>query len=307
MASELNSLPRSKYDLSGYIALGNPVIKQAGNKTYSIQYYQGRHQFEYTIMELQGGIPNGQAQLFDDGIIKMMWNMENGVPSGLLTVFKQGVADRQTTWEFLDNSRETRWIVNEQNRMVMMIIDVRTNNTVYIGSYNSMWMKEGYGIECDNETGNPIVSGYFHDDHIIHTHQRFYVADNNIQLMTEYAGRTDESNEELLSRKPVYVGGYIYDKNEYVFKRHGFGRVINWYSGFCEYEGRWEYGKELRGSRVSLSKGWYNKGVLDDSIRPFLLTPQDRIDMIEEEEQRRNAEREEMESERSKEVKEEGN
>ena len=72
MTSELNTSPKSKYDLSGYIASGKPVIRQAGNTTYSIQYYQGKHQFEYSIMELQGGIPNGQAQLFEDGIIKMM-------------------------------------------------------------------------------------------------------------------------------------------------------------------------------------------------------------------------------------------
>ena len=91
-----------KYDLSGYITDGNPEHVTSGDKSYIVQRYQGEHKDEYTVMEVENGVPNGLAQLFDNGVIQMSWRMVNGQRRGRLTVYENGVVSRMTTWNSLD-------------------------------------------------------------------------------------------------------------------------------------------------------------------------------------------------------------
>ena len=55
-----------KYDLTGYQTKGRAVMRKYLEKQYCIQQYQGEHEGEYTVMEVdERGVENGKAQLFD--------------------------------------------------------------------------------------------------------------------------------------------------------------------------------------------------------------------------------------------------
>ena len=90
----------SKYDLSGYFSLGNKSVITYNDKRYAIQMYQDIHEDEFTVMEVdENEIENGMAQLFKNGVIQLSWRMVKGKRDGKLTIYKNGVVDRMTTWE----------------------------------------------------------------------------------------------------------------------------------------------------------------------------------------------------------------
>ena len=61
-----------KYNLTGYTTKGQAVMKKYSEKRYSIQQYQGEHEGEYTVMEVdERGVENGQAQLFKKGVLQL--------------------------------------------------------------------------------------------------------------------------------------------------------------------------------------------------------------------------------------------
>ena len=85
--------------MDGYQAKGRAVVKMVLGRQYSIQKYQGEHEGEYTMVEVdENGVENGKARLFDKGILQLSWMMENGKREGELTVYKKGVVDRVLKW-----------------------------------------------------------------------------------------------------------------------------------------------------------------------------------------------------------------
>ena len=99
----LKAVPVELCNLVGYQTKGRAVMKKIiQGKQYSIQQYQGEHEGEYTVMEVdERGVENGQAQLFDKGILQLSWMMKNGKREGELTVYKKGVVDRVIRWDDL--------------------------------------------------------------------------------------------------------------------------------------------------------------------------------------------------------------
>ena len=156
----------SKYDLSGYIAAGNPIMRRSGGKDYLIQKFQGAHSEEYAVTELQNNVPNGTAQLFENGILKMSWKVINGCVDGFVTVYENGVVKRMTMWDNLDRNpqrRETdriREVINDESgkrRLVERVVG--SGVIIYKGDYNrTNFEKEGWGIEYDERSG--IREGY---------------------------------------------------------------------------------------------------------------------------------------------------
>ena len=52
----------NKYILNGYQKKGRAVVKKYPGKRYSVQQYQGEHEGEYTVMEVdENGVENGKA------------------------------------------------------------------------------------------------------------------------------------------------------------------------------------------------------------------------------------------------------
>ena len=62
--------------MDGYLTKGKAIQKSYGEKEYEIERYQGEHANEYCVYEMKDGIRDGTAELFDDGMVKMRWEMK---------------------------------------------------------------------------------------------------------------------------------------------------------------------------------------------------------------------------------------
>ena len=142
----------SKYNLSNYFAKGKQEIRTYGNKKYAIQQYQGNHEDEYTVMEVdENGIENGMAQLFKNGIIQLSWKMENGKRCGTLTIYKNGVVNQMTTWESLDDNIIRSIVNDESGKRLLLERSVENGFVIYKGEYDGKSLaRSGWGIEYDN-------------------------------------------------------------------------------------------------------------------------------------------------------------
>ena len=273
---------KALYDLSGYVQCGDPVIRTFNGKTYSVQEYQGTHQNEYVVMELQNGnIPNGPAQLFKNGVMKMSWNMKEGEQDGVITTYKNGVADKVIAWDTLNGmgvaSNDgiiSEMMNDESGKRLLVRRTIRTDIIVYKGECNEHMEKDGYGVEYDEKSGREKFSGYFYRNKLVHVHQEFEEEDGSM-IMTEYAGNGNRDNPSdntsLLRRVPIYVGEYTYNSSRGRFVPHGRGNQIDQESGLCSYVGEWQNGMKVDSNGHTLQNGWYSEGESTSSIRAFAL------------------------------------
>ena len=292
----------SMYDLSGYIAYGDPILREIDGKNYSVQYYQGKHENEYTIMEMKDGIADGKAQLFQYGILKLAWTMKQGKRSGVLTIYNEGKVEKEVLWDnFEKNATEERVVWNGNNKQkTLTITDVKTGKRIYKGECNEHLERHGFGIAYHNETGYPQYSGYFVDDVLFHISQQVlaYTPNNSTDSandnpskststtnhspkysfttsdlvplgngrMVEYGGKSTESNTELIKALPIYIGECVHCEESAMLLRHGRGKDINMYTGICENESNWTNG--VRGLIVEYQfDGWNCKCDAATSLR----------------------------------------
>ena len=251
-------------------------MKKIGNKQYSVQKFQGEHKDEYVVMEVKNGVPNGLAQLFNNGLIQMSWRMVDGNREGALTIYENGIVSRMIKWECLDELSDMnviREVVNDMSGIRVMVEKSSESGVIiYRGGYNSKTLgKCGYGIEYDEETGVEKSTGYYCDDRLVHIHQLFVPDhENNGKLkMMEFDGDESVDNVgEVVNRHPIYVGGYRLDTKANRFVRSGKGYAIDLVGGICDYVSEWdENGEEVDGCVRKLFGGWYGEGEYDQSIR----------------------------------------
>ena len=237
------------------MTIGKVIKKWFKGKEYEIERYQGEHANEYCVYEVKDGVRDGTAELFDDGVVKMRWTMKNGERYGKYVLFDQGVVVKEGRWMDVGNCEE-RMIDNSKIELKMVI---RLNGVVvYKGGYNERMERDGLGTEYEN--GVLKQYGEWKNDGLVELKQRFI----NEYDMVEY----DEGcNNDLFSHRPIYIGGYILDEESGVMKRSGPGRVMNEWTGVCEYESEWENGVEKEDKRVVFHDGWYCEHTSGESTR----------------------------------------
>ena len=250
----------NKYHLSGYITRGEPIRKQIEGKEYEIVRYQGDHENEFCVYEVKDGEYNGRAQLFDDGILKMAWRMNNGIREGHVYMYDKGRLLKESQWNWLESEEEERWIENDKEKQVLVIRDCQSNQPLYVGEYNDKMEREGYGIEYTN--GSLKLSGYWVNDELIHVHQRVL----NQEEMIEYGGEKTDKNTNVLDRRPIYIGEFKVDKENRLLK-HGSGCMLDEYNGVCIKECEWEMGVQIENKIMELKNGRYKEGETDESMR----------------------------------------
>ena len=107
--------------------------------------------------------------------------------------------------------------INESSS-VLQILDEEHNEVIYFGQYNiDTFVREGYGMEIDPLTGRPKLVGIFRENRLYHILQEF----TSEYGMIEYE-KGDECNIDLINRHPIYIGGFIQNKNG-TFSRFGDG------------------------------------------------------------------------------------
>lgn len=249
------------YNLSGYVTKGEAIRKRIDGKDYEIVRFQGEHENEFCVYELKNEVYDGRAQLFDDGVLKMAWIMKDGKREGHIYLYDKGRLCKESRWNYLESEDEEKWIVNNKDKQVMVISDCKSNRPLYVGGFNDQMEREGYGMEYSD--GSMKWSGYWKKDELIHIHQRVLSEDE----MIEYGGEKTDNNWNVLDRRPVYRGGFVYDREKNRLLRHGFGCILNEWNGVCIKEGEWNMGVQVETNQVELKNGRYNEGETDESLR----------------------------------------
>lgn len=84
----------------------------------------------------------------------------------------------------------------------MIITSSESEIVVYRGGFDSEMNREGFGIEYDRSTGEPLYSGVFKKDTLFQISQEFVNSTKMIEYQLE-----EESNMKARARHPLYVGG----------------------------------------------------------------------------------------------------
>ena len=234
----LDANEKTMLHLEGYEVDGSPERRQHNGKSFELVRFKGAHSSEYCVYEVQNDKCNGAAELFDNGVVKLRWRMKDGIRDGKWILFHEGMVSKEGRWSD-DNQPERRLIINEVGGPTMVIS--RNDTIIYKGGFNESYEREGYGVEY--EKGVLKRRGTFRRDAMVHLCQVF--VDEN--TMIEFDGNEEEDNMDVLSRRPVYVGGFTYNDSLRVYQRSGRGRLLSKRDGLC---GELENGCKLTG-------GWY--------------------------------------------------
>ena len=236
----------SEYLLDGYITLGHPDQLVMNGIRYSVQKYQGKHKNEYTLRT-----ESGDVYLYENMVLKQKWQEnENGEKSEEFIRYKNGRVDFHQRFDDILQRVNSNRIVYHRKGLRMEIWSAKTGHLLYHGECNSKRMKNGWGIEYDEESGNAVVEGIWNRGRLIEVIRCF-----NGDVMTELK-RNGADSLDPTKRIPIYVGGYRYDEDNERFVREGKGCLIDEKTGIATRESEWKDGKEVSG--VDLIDGWYS-------------------------------------------------
>ena len=189
--------------------------------------------------------------LFENNVLKQEWREDkNGFKLEEFIRYKNGRAHfSQRFQDILKQMNSTR-IVYCMKGVRMEIWSAQTGHLLYHGEYNERRMKEGWGIEYDEESGDAVVEGMWSKGRLIEVIRCF-----NGDTMTELK-RNGSDSLDPVKRIPIYVGGFRYDEDNETFVREGKGCLIDEKSEIATRESKWKDGMEVSG--VDLLDGWYD-------------------------------------------------
>ena len=209
--------------------------------------------------------------MFENNVLKQEWKEDqNGKKSDEFIRYKNGRADFSQRFQDISEQVNSKRIVYHKKGLRMEIWSVKTGHLLFHGEYNERRMKEGWGIEYDEESGNMVVEGIWRKGTLKEVIRCF-----NGVTMTELK-RNGSDSLDPTKRVPIYVGGFRYDEDNERFIREGKGCLIDEKSGIATRESEWKDGKEVSG--VNLGGGWYDpkwRYVLSTAMipRPELAAP----------------------------------
>ena len=230
--------------LNGYIT-ERKVKRVICGEEIEIVTYQGEHCDEYLVREVE----SGRCSLFHKGILKLSWKEVNGVHVGGFTLYGKGKAMIRGNWKEMAGNVH-RCIENCKNGLELVIDE---NGVVFRGGFDDVesMKREGRGREFDEKSGRVLRCGVWKNDELLQIEKEC----ESDEVMIEYAIDEGKSNLNVLNRRPVYEGGYVFDEEKREVLRNGDGCEIE--GGVAVREGTWERG-ELKES-TELFDGWYVK------------------------------------------------
>ena len=183
--------------------------------------------------------------MYENNVLKQKWKEnDQGKRSEEFMAYKNGRVDfRQRFQDILEQTNFYRIIYNKKVQR-MEITSSITGNLMYHGGYNERRMKEGWGIEYDEESGNVVVEGIWSRGVLKEVIRCF-----NGDTMTELK-RNGEDSLDPTKRIPIYVGGFRYDEDNERFIREGKGCLIDEKTGIATRECEWKDGAEVSGMKL---------------------------------------------------------
>ena len=219
----------------------------------------------------------GDVYLLENNVLKQEWKEDkNGIKSDEFIRYKNGRVDFSQRFDTILEQMNSKRIVYHKKGLRMEIWSAQTGHLLYHGEFNEKRMKEGWGIEYDEESGNMIIEGIWNNGELIEAIRCF-----NGDIMTELK-RNGADSLDPTKRIPIYVGGFRYDEDNERFVREGVGCLIDEKSGIAIRESEWKDGEEVRS--VDLFDGWYDpklKYVLSTAMIPRPVSTPLRINMTE--------------------------
>ena len=235
--------------LEGYVSAGC-VTEERNGEEFEITTFQGDHHDEYVVKN----VDTGDCCLFRKGVLELRWSEENGQKVGGFTMYEKGRVLMRETWQSLLNHDEHRYVENVNNHIRMVIQRGNENHVVYRGEYDESMKRDGEGYAYDEESGRMLIHGVWKNDELFQILQEF----ESENKMIEYEVTEGKENVGVLNRRPVYIGGYAFNKSKECYVRHGKGNEIDVKSGIAKRECEWANGEVKK--RVELFDGWYEKG-----------------------------------------------
>ena len=247
----------AEYLLNGYITYGHPEPLSKNGIRYTVQRYQGKHKNEFTLRTEAGDI-----FLFESNVLKQKWREnKNGNKLDEFIAFKNGRVDFHQRFHDIQKNINSNRNVYHKKGLRMEIWSAQTGHLLYHGECNGKRLKDGWGIEYDEESGNVAVEGMWSNG-ILKEVIRCFNGDTMTELKRNGADSLDPTK-----RIPIYVGGYRYDEDNERFLREGKGCLIDEKTGIATRECEWKDGKEVSG--MNLIHGWYNYPLKLITIRSF--------------------------------------
>ena len=189
--------------------------------------------------------------MFENNVLKQEWKEDkNGNKSEEFIRYKNGRGDFSQRFGYILEQMNSKRFVYHKKGLRMEIWSAKTGHLLYHGEYNERRMKEGWGIEYDEESGNMVVEGIWSKGRLIEVIRCF-----NGDVMTELK-RNGSDSLDPTKRIPIYIGGFRYDEDTETFVREGKGCLIDANTGIATRECEWKDGKEVSG--VNLHGGWYD-------------------------------------------------
>ena len=148
------------------------------------------------MTEIKGNTPHGDVQLYEYGVLKMAWTMCNGVRTGVLTMYQDGVVEKELCWENFDsNVSVNREVINESgDKKVLRITDKTTKVLIYRGDCNNSLQRCGKGIQFDLKTGLPTYCGVYKNDKLFHINQQIIRWDKQDKVLTRLRNQGGDGN-----------------------------------------------------------------------------------------------------------------
>ena len=243
MLASLSEIFGAEFLLDKYATVGHTETFIKNGVRYILQRYQGKHRNEFLLRS-----ETGDVYLFENNVLKQHWKEDrSGKKSEEFIRYKNGRVDFSQRFEYILEQMNSKRIVYHKKGLRMEIWSAQTGHLLYHGEYNERRMKEGWGIEYDEESGNMVVEGIWSKGTLIEVIRCF-----NGDVMTELKRNGAESLDPT-KRIPIYIGGFRYDEDNETFFREGKGCLIDANTGIAIREGEWKDGKEVSG--VDLIEG----------------------------------------------------
>ena len=242
----LTEIHGAEYLLDGYATFGQSETVIKNEERYIVQRYQGKHKNEFLLRS-----ENGEVFLYENNVLKQYWKeYEDGKRLEEFMRYKNGRVDFSQRFEYILESMNSKRFVYHPKGLRMEIWSAQTGHLLYHGEYNERRMKEGWGIEYDEESGNIALEGIWSKGTLKEVIRCF-----NGDTMTELR-RNGADSLDPVKRIPIYMGGFRYDEDNEMFVREGKGCLIDEKTGIAIRESVWKDGKQVSG--VNLIDGKYD-------------------------------------------------
>ena len=230
---------RVNFPLYGYVQKQQIVLSSMNGFDICKTTYQNDHKSEYLIAQYKNGKINGEARLFEHGVLKLRWKCEDGIQCGKFYVYEDGVLQYTAKCAKGAQWNGNMYILNTPSSQWLYIHNPVSKEIEYIGEYGDDEIsREGWGTEYEN--GVLKYCGIWKKNELVKITKEFVNG-----KMIEYSSFSLCDNA-FATPSVIYYGDY-YNSINLHYPRHGKGKLISPITGIATWSGTFEIDKQVKG------------------------------------------------------------